>query len=234
LAATAVPGVLSACGNAEPASPAPGSGGRVLLDNVSGYTFAEGKLREFRSLLVDGDGRVEALDPGNIEGAQRIDGRGRVCLPGLHDAHGHIWGFGANATQLDLAATQSLDEAMQALGRYAEQHRDLKWIVGRGWNEVIWGLGRHPTAADVDKVVGDRPVWLVRVDGHAGVTNTAGLRAAGVGAGTPSPAGGEIVHGPDGRPTGVFVDAAQELVRSTSRPPGHASTISDWRPRSAG
>jgi predicted amidohydrolase YtcJ len=109
---------------------------------------------------------------------------------------------------------------MQALDDYAGQHPDLTWIVGRGWNEVIWGLGRQPTAADLDKVVGDRPVWLVRVDGHAGVTNTAGLRAAGVGAGTASPSGGQIVHGPDGQPNGVFVDAAQELVEKHLPPAG--------------
>ncbi|WP_158880481.1 amidohydrolase [Amycolatopsis anabasis] len=207
---------LTAC------APAPDSGGRVLLDNVRGYTFAEGRLREFRSLLVSGDGRVESLDPGNTGGARRIDGRGRVCLPGLHDAHGHIWNFGARATQLDLSGTRSLDEAIAALGRYAGEHRELKWLLGRGWNEVVWGLGRLPSAADLDRVVADRPVWLVRVDGHAAVTNTAGLRAANIGADTVSPPGGEIVRGPDGSPTGVFVDAAKSLVEKVLPPVGPA------------
>ncbi|MGW9307308.1 amidohydrolase [Saccharomonospora azurea] len=219
LATAATPGVLAACG-AEQSAPRPGGEGPVLLDNVRGYTFAGGKLREFGSLLISGDGHVEALDPGNSEGARRIDGRGRVCLPGLHDAHGHIWGLGANETQLNLAGTRSLDEAMRALRRYAEQHPDLPWIVGRGWNEVVWGLGRMPNAADLDEVVADRPVWLTRVDGHAGVTNTAGLRASGVDADTRSPEGGEIVHGPEGRPTGVFVDAAQQLVQAHLPRPG--------------
>ncbi|WP_243859577.1 amidohydrolase [Amycolatopsis arida] len=219
LAVTAAPNVLASCGNAQPTASGP-SEGRLLLDNVRGHTFAAGTLREFRSLLVGDDGRVEALDPGNTDGARRVDGRGRVCLPGLHDAHGHIWGFGANATQLNLSGTRSLEEAMAALGRYAREHPDLPWIVGRGWNEVVWGLGRRPTATDLDTVVGNRPVWLVRVDGHAGVTNTAGLRAAGVDAGTPSPPGGEIVHGPDGQPTGLFVDAAQDLVEKHLPPAG--------------
>jgi hypothetical protein len=65
LAVAAAPGVLGACSSADPADPPPGTGGRTLLDNVRGYTFAGGKLREFGSVLVDGDGRVEALDPGN-------------------------------------------------------------------------------------------------------------------------------------------------------------------------
>ncbi|ALG08486.1 amidohydrolase [Kibdelosporangium phytohabitans] len=210
-------GSLAAC--SEPASPA-GELEPVLIDNVRGYTVVEGQLRRFGSLLVDARGRVAALDPGNADGAKRVDGRGRVCLPGLNDAHGHIWQLGAKATELDLAGTRSLDEAMAALKRYAAEHPDQPWIKGRGWNEVIWGLGRLPTAADLDRAVSDRPVWLVRVDGHAAVTNTAGLRSAGVGAGTTAPAGGEIVRGPDGQPTGAFIDAAKALVAGKLPPLG--------------
>ncbi|WP_020667047.1 amidohydrolase [Amycolatopsis nigrescens] len=206
-AAFAAPAVLGAC-SPEPAA----TGERLLLDNVRGYTIAGGGLRRFASLLVAADGRVEALDPGNTGGARRIDGRGRVCLPGLHDAHGHIWELGAKATELNLSGTRSLDEAMGALQRYAAEHPDQQWIKGRGWNEVVWGLGRLPTAADLDRVVSDRPVWLERVDGHAAVTNSAGLRAAGVTADTPDPDGGQIVRGADGQPAGVFVDAATDLL----------------------
>lgn len=207
---SAAPGVLTACTGG--ASPEQDSGERILLDNVRGHTLADGQWREFGGLLVDQAGRVEALDPGSSGGARRIDGRGRVCLPGLHDAHGHIWGFGANATQLDLSDTRSLDEALTALRRYAGEHPNEKWIRGRGWNEVVWALGRLPTAADLDRAVSDRPVWLERVDGHAAVTNTAGLQTAGIDADTPSPDGGEIVRGQDGKPTGAFIDAATALV----------------------
>jgi predicted amidohydrolase YtcJ len=186
----------------------------IMLDNVRGYTIVNGSLHRFGGLLVNADGRVAALDPGNAAGARRIDGRGRVCLPGIHDAHGHIWGLGDKATELDLVGSRSLDEAMAALKRYAATHPEQRWIKGRGWNEVSWGLGRLPTAADLDLVVGDRPVWLVRVDGHAAVTNTAGLRAAAVLAGTADPPGGAIVRGPDGAPAGTFIDTAKTLVES--------------------
>lgn len=201
-------GSLAACG--DPAGDPPAS---TLVDNVRGYTIAaDGQLRRFGSLLVDADGRVASLDPGNTSGARRIDGRGRVCLPGLNDAHGHIWRLGAKATELDLAGTRSLDEAMAALKRYADSHPEQQWIRGRGWNEVIWGLGRLPTAADLDRVVSDRPVWLVRVDGHAAVTNTAGMRAASVPSDAADPPGGSVVRGADGQPTGAFIDTAKSLV----------------------
>ncbi|WP_235883650.1 amidohydrolase [Saccharopolyspora elongata] len=188
------------------------SGGRKLIDNVRGFTLTADGPREFGSLLVEADGRVGGLDVGSAGGAERIDGRGRVLIPGLHDAHGHFGQLGANVSQLNLAGTKSLQEAMQALKTFAAQHPERQWILGRGWNDVIWGLGRLPSAADLDAVVPDRPVWLVRVDGHAGVANSAALRQVGVTRDTPTPSGGEIVRGADGMPTGAFVDAAQDLV----------------------
>ncbi|WP_326419519.1 amidohydrolase [Amycolatopsis sp. H20-H5] len=211
MALTAAPGLLAGCSD-NTSYPAD-SGERLLLDNVRGYTIAGGQLRRFGSLLVGSDGRVVALDPGNVAGARRIDGHGRTCLPGLHDAHGHIWDFGAAADELDLSGTWSLEEALGALGRYAADHRDQQWIVGTGWNEGAWRLGRLPVAADLDQVVPDRPVWLERVDGHAGVANTAGLRAAGITDETEAPAGGQVMVGSDSEPTGVLVDTAMSLVQ---------------------
>ncbi|MEV5540376.1 amidohydrolase [Saccharopolyspora shandongensis] len=188
------------------------SGGRKLIDNVRGFTLTADGPREFGSLLVEADGRIGGLDVGSAGGAERIDGRGRVLIPGLHDAHGHFGQLGANVSQLNLAGMKSLQEAMQALKTFAAQHPERQWILGRGWNDVIWGLGRLPSAADLDAVVPDRPVWLVRVDGHAGVANSAALRQAGITRDTPTPPGGDIVRGADGAPTGAFVDAAQDLV----------------------
>src|SRR5690606_22649619 len=94
------------------------------------------------------------------------------------------------------------------------------WIVGRGWNQESWGLGRFPTAAELDAAVADRPVWLERVDGHAGWANSAALSVAGVTAATADPAGGRIKRLPGSpEPSGVFVDAAMDLVASKVPPP---------------
>lgn len=186
----------------------------VLLDNVRGYTVTRDGLVRFGAMLIGDDGRIRALDPGEAGGAKRVDGGGRVCVPGLHDAHAHLWGLGAKAIRLDLSKTRTLAEAMAALRTYAAEHPALAWVRGRGWNEVIWGLGRLPTAADLDAVCADRPVFLTRVDGHAAVVNTAAMRIAGVTEQTPDPAGGKIVRGADGHPTGAFIDAAIGLVES--------------------
>ncbi|MFF4764511.1 amidohydrolase [Streptomyces sp. NPDC001292] len=202
-------------------------GGALVVDNIRGYTIADGRLRRFSRMLVTSGGKVAALDPGAVRGARRIDGRGRVLLPGLHDAHGHLWGLGELAVQLDLTGTKSLQEAVDRLAAYATAHPEMTWIQGRGWNEVIWGLGRLPTARDLDAVVSDRPVWLVRVDGHAGVANTKALQIAGVTADTPDPLGGHVERDASGNPTGVLVDAAKEFVTSKLPVP----TLDDVRMR---
>lgn len=188
----------------------------TLIDNVDGVTLdAQGQVQRFNGLLIDDNGRVAQLlrrgdrRPPNPD--YRKDGRGQVLMPGLIDAHGHVMGLGFNAMLLDLSQTNSLEEALAAIRDYAAANPGAPWIMGRGWNQERWGLGRFPTAAELDAVVGDRPVWLERVDGHAGWANSRAMAAAGITATTRSPAGGRIeVAG--GRPSGVFVDAAMALI----------------------
>jgi predicted amidohydrolase YtcJ len=132
-------------------------------------------------------------------------------LPGFTDAHGHILDLGFRALELDLSDTKSLDEAKARIAAYVAANPDKKWIIGGGWNQEKWKLGRFPTAADLDSVVGDRPVWLGRADGHAAWANTAAIKAAGVTAKTATPAGGRIEK-TGLEPSGVFVDAAMGLI----------------------
>ncbi|MEA3018163.1 MAG: hypothetical protein QOI38_2885 [Sphingomonadales bacterium] len=187
----------------------------TLVDDVNGYTMrADGRLFRFTGLVVDDQGRVKQLLTSRDRRSSfrsRIDGRGRTLLPGLIDAHGHVMGLGFNAMQLDLSDTRSLEEALQRLRAYVAANPTPRWIVGRGWNQERWGLGRFPTAAELDAVVRDRPVYLQRVDGHAAWVNSAAMREAGVTADTRAPDGGRIER--NGRqPSGIFVDAAMPLV----------------------
>ena len=195
---------------------APAAHADTLIDNVKGYTLNErGILVSFGGLLVGTDGRVKQLlqrgDRRPDRPDYRLDGRGRVMIPGLIDAHGHVMGLGFQAMQLDLSDTRTLQEAQAKIAAHAAANPNPRWIVGRGWNQERWGLGRFPTAADIDAVVRDRPVWLERVDGHAGWANSAAMAEAKVDASTRAPAGGKIEMA--GRnPGGVFVDAAMEIV----------------------
>src|SRR5205085_5817497 len=148
----------------------------------------------------------------------RFDGKGKTLLPGLIDAHGHVMELGLGALQLDLSDTNGLQEAQAKIAAYAAANPTPRWIVGRGWNQERWGLGRFPTAAELDAAVKDRPVWLGRVDGHAGWANSMAIKEAGITGKTPSPAGGRIELA-KGQPTGIFVDAATDLVQKVVPPP---------------
>ena len=193
-----------------------------LVDNVNGYTMrADGGLFRFTGMVLDDAGRVKQLlterDRRPDRMRQRVNGRGRTLLPGLIDAHGHVMGIGLQAMQLDLTGTRTLQEALDRVRAYAAANPSPRWIVGRGWNHELWGLGRFPTAADLDAVVRDRPVYLERVDGHAGWANSAAMREAGITAETQAPEGGRIER--TGRqPSGIFVDAAMPLVERAIPP----------------
>ncbi|MFL6735880.1 MAG: amidohydrolase [Sphingomonas sp.] len=182
----------------------------TLISNVNGIQVdTSGKLQHFGSLLVGDDGRVKQVmanrAPRLSKADRLINGEGRTLLPGLIDAHGHVLGLGFSALQLDLVGTSSLDELKARLGAYAAAHPDARWIIGRGWNQELWPDKRFPTAADLDSAVGDRPVVLERVDGHALVVNSAAMKAAGVTPATPAPPGGRIENG-------LFVDNAKDLI----------------------
>jgi predicted amidohydrolase YtcJ len=143
-------------------------------------------------------------------GALRIDG-GSV-VPGLVDAHGHVQWLGRARSEVGCESAAS-EEACAALA--AERARSAPagaWLRGRGWDQNRWPGARFPSQATLSRAVPDRPVVLVRVDGHASWVNARALVLAGIGRDTPDPPGGRILREPDGSPTGVLVDAAQELV----------------------
>ena len=200
----------------------------TALHNANGYTSTENGIVEFEVLVFDVDGRVVAAGSEELleqyPRASRIDGGGRTILPGLTDAHAHVASLGFLKNSLDLAGVPSLDEATAAIAAYANDKPHVSWITGRGWNQVLWPVQKFPTAADIDKVIADRPVWLRRIDGHAGWANSKAMRMAGIDADTPDPVGGKILRDENGRATGVFIDLAMSLIEEHVPRPDKAAT----------
>lgn len=208
------------------ASPATADG---IVDNVNGLApTADGRVIRFKAVLIDQAGKVTRLVPPGEEPPKlsrrelkknagkplydwRIDMGGKTLLPGFIDAHGHVMGLGFGALSLDLSGARSLNEAKAMIIAYVQANPDRKWITGRGWNQEAWGLGRFPTAADLDEVAPGHAVWLERADGHAGWANSMAMREAGVTAATAAPPGGRIEKAGNA-PAGVFVDAAMQLI----------------------
>ena len=128
------------------------------------------------------------------------------------DAHGHMQSLGATQEQLDLRGVGSLEEVERRVKERAVAVAPGSWITGRNWDQSLWPGGEFPTAAVLDRAAPFHPVWLRRVDGHAGWANSAALRLAKVDKDTKAPPGGQIIRGSSGSPTGIFIDGAMSLV----------------------
>ena len=189
----------------------------TLVDNVDGLTIDEnGELKRFTGLVFDDNGIITQVLERGDERPQvdfGIDGEGRVMMPGMIDAHVHVMDLGFGQLTLDLSDTTSFEDALAKIKQFAKDNPARPWILGRGWNQEKWGLGRFPTAAELDTVVGDRPVLLERADNHADWANSRAMELAGVGPDTGDVEGGQVIRDASGAPTGVFVDGARALVQ---------------------
>lgn len=197
----------------------------TLYYNLQGYTLsgtagAEARLLQFQAFAVR-DGKVIAVgQPAMVEQVagditQRIDLNGKTVLPGIIDAHGHVLGLGQTLQLADLRDAQSEQHAVALVTEFAAQTgQAAEWILGRGWNQENWTSRQFPTAKALDESLNDRPVWLTRVDGHAGWANSKALELAGITAASVSPEGGEIIRDSNGEPTGVLIDNAMNLVEA--------------------
>lgn len=180
-----------------------------------------------QAMAWDANGRVLALgtDAGlrsKYPQAEVVDAGGRAVVPGLIDAHAHLMGLGYALMNADLMGADSKAEIVRRLQAFAAELPKDAWLLGRGWDQNRWPEKRFPTAADLDAAFPDRPVYLKRVDGHAGWANSAAMRAVERDlSGDWQPEGGRIDRA-DGRATGVFIDGAMALVEQKIPAPGAA------------
>ena len=202
----------------------------IVISNIEGYSFDNQRdLFQFNVLVVK-DGKV--LETGTTDlvnkypNAKRVDGAGKTLLPGIIDAHGHISSLGYALSRVDLRNSKSAQSAAETVGAFAGDKPQLNWIRGRGWNHVLWPRKQLPTAEQLDAFVKDKPVWLERIDGHAGWANSKALQMAGIDGNTLSPPGGEIMLDNKGNPTGVLIDNAMSLIASLiSQPDENEITV---------
>jgi len=188
----------------------------TAIHNVTGYTSTTTGVQEFSVLIFSDKGRVVATGGRSLlneyPDAIRIDGNGQTVLPGLVDGHAHLYNYGFLAISLNLTGSPSPGAALRQIAEYADSTPLVGWIQGRGWNQVLWNPQTFPSASDIDAVVLDKPVWLERIDGHAGWANSRAMEVAGIDDDTPDPTGGKILRDENGKATGVFIDMAMGLI----------------------
>ena len=188
----------------------------LVVTNARIYTVDQSRpvveamaVRDGRVQFVGSEGGALALRGPRT---QVVDLGGRIVIPGMTDAHAHFLGLGEMLRDVNLVGTRSYDEVIARVVERARTTPKGEWIVGRGWDQNDWGNTAFPTHEALSRAVPDHPVYLTRVDGHAGLANARAMEVAGVAAASTDLEGGRIERGANGAPTGVFVDNAQALV----------------------
>ncbi|HKA57406.1 MAG TPA: amidohydrolase [Gemmatimonadales bacterium] len=153
---------------------------------------------------------------------ERLDLGGKTVITGMVDAHAHLLGLGQALRTVDLVGTKSYDEVIARVAERAKSARPGEWVRGRGWDQNDWADTRFPTNAALSRAVPNNPVYLTRVDGHAGLVNAKALELAQVTAATPDPTGGRFIRDSAGNPTGVLIDNAQGVVSRVVPAASHA------------
>jgi predicted amidohydrolase YtcJ len=151
-------------------------------------------------------------------GVTPIDAGGRLVLPGFIDTHVHFLLGGLRLASVQLRDARTRDEFVSRIKTFADTVPAGTWITGGDWDHTLWG-GELPTRDWIDAATPNHPVWINRLDGHMSLANSAALKAAGVARATAEVAGGGIVRGVNGEPTGLLKDNAMALVDKVAPPP---------------
>jgi hypothetical protein len=159
-------------------------------------------------------------------GTRRVDLAGRLAIPALNEAHMHLLPYGLGLSQVNLRAEEvrTLDEVLRRIGAAAKAAPKGAWVMGRGYDHGALDVARHPTAAELDRVAPDNPVFIRRTCGHMGVANTAAMKLSGIGHNTPDPEGG-VIERKGGVLTGLFQERAMRLVLDHVPAPDEARMV---------
>jgi predicted amidohydrolase YtcJ len=186
-----------------------------LVKNATIYTVDKDFSKASAFVVKDGKILEIGLKPElelKYDIKETYDAKGNTVVPGLIDAHAHLYGLGLELRNVDLIGTTSFDEVLKRVVAF-QKEKKAPYIIGRGWDQNDWDDKNFPTKKELDSLFPDTPVSLRRIDGHAMLVNSKALELAGI-TSTTKVDGGEIVL-ENGEPTGVIIDAPMRLIRKT-------------------
>ena len=140
-----------------------------------------------------------------------VNAQGQAVIPGLTDAHLHLEHYALSLQKIN-CETATRQECLQRVAERAQTTPPGEWILGHGWNQNTWPEG-FGSAADLDAVAPQHPVFLTAKSLHAAWANHAALQLAGVSAATPDPQGGRFGRLANGDPDGILFESATQVVQ---------------------
>lgn len=185
----------------------------LIIHNATIYSVDE-QWSTYQAMAIK-DGKIIGLGAerdilNKYKAKERFDAAKQAVYPGFIDAHCHFIWQGSMLNQVDLTGITSLEETLERLKNKSPNRGE--WVLGRGWDQNLWEGQEFPNADMLDALFPETPVYLVRIDGHAAWVNSAALKIANI-KGEEEVTGGKVLT-KDGKPTGILIDRAIELVSS--------------------
>ncbi|GEQ87327.1 amidohydrolase [Patiriisocius marinistellae] len=185
----------------------------LLVKNANIYTVNESFDTANSFVVKDGKILEIGIKPElelKYSVTETFDAGGKTIVPGLIDAHAHLYNLGRSMQRVNLVGTTSYKDVLERVVTF-QKEKETDFILGRGWDQNDWPIKEFPTNIELDSLFPNTPVALTRIDGHAMVANSKALALAGITKKTKVPGGEVEVF--DGKLTGLLIDTPMELVR---------------------
>ncbi len=184
---------------------------RIIVDAKIYTVDAEFTIADAMAIS---DGRIIAVGPADsiMEYYWSLtvdDMEGKSIYPGFIDAHCHFLDYGIQKSYTDLVGTTSFYEVCEKIKKH-NVSKTGGWVIGRGWDQNDWEVKEFPDKTALDEIFPDKPVYLIRIDGHAALVNSKALELTGINEKTVIEGG--LVEVKNGKCTGILIDNAMELV----------------------
>lgn len=182
-----------------------------------------GKIYQKRNLFTDAlymengyiisSGSKALLEENRLKPSEIMDLDGKTVVPGFNDAHLHFYQAGVALSTVNLYGSASIEEMITRSQAFLEkQGKNLKALIGRGFNQDYFTEKRLPTRTDLDRISRDIPIVFTRTCSHLAVVNSAALEKLNLSTPLPFIEGGQIDAASDGLPNGIFRENAIRLL----------------------
>ena len=197
-------------------APAPVEAADLLLRG--GRVWAGAGLPPASAIALRGErvlaiGQDAALAPLVASRTRVVELAGRLVVPGFNDAHVHLLAGGFSLLSLDLRGARDAADFARRIGEHARALPAGTWILNGNWDHESWPDAALPARGLIDAFTPEHPVCVNRLDGHMSLANSLALERAGITRATPDPEGGVVLRDPQGEPTGILKDNAQDLMQ---------------------